>query len=153
MPRQTKEEGPRYIGHSPAVTYPAARVDDAGDRGLSVFRDSVKTVFQSQAVPVNRRRDVTIVSHMDGYLGSLIDVQRRTRNGSVVCEHPQFIVADAFADGKYVEIEFVAIAKTNDLRPRRLRQPLGVSGEKFRVGVAHILGLLVLHLFLPHDRN
>ena len=100
------------------------------DRCLGVMRNPVVSVLQTQAMPMNRCRDIAFVGHIDGDLAALVDVKDRTRDRSVVCEHPQIGFFYLFAYWTDVELEAVTVLQPDEFRTPNLCQSFGLVGER-----------------------
>ena len=99
------------------------------DRRLRLVGHAVEAVFEAQAVPVQRRVDVTEVGRLDRHLAVLVDVQGRAGDRAVVAEHPHLGVAEALADRLDRDLVRLAVAEPDDLGARRLLQALGLGAE------------------------
>ena len=80
------------------------------DRRLGVDGHAVVAVVEPQPVPVNGRRDVAVVGHVDEDLGALVDMQRRPWDRAVVGDHPHGRSGNVFHDGRDLQGESVAVA-------------------------------------------
>ena len=118
----------------------AVREDAADlDRCLRVDRDAVEAVVEPEAVPVDRRLDVTVVRDVDDDLGPLVDVKRRAGDGAVVGDHPDGGPADVLDDGRDLEGQSIAVAEPMQGGSLDEREARRVAGKQVGCGHGRLL--------------
>src|SRR5215217_2525770 len=106
-------------------------------RRLRLLGHPVVAVLQPEAVPVDGCLYVAVVGHPHGDLRTLVDVQRRARDRTVVAEHAHLCCSDPLAHGEDAQVKAIAVVKADDARVRRLRESFCFGGE--HVSMIHTL--------------
>ena len=130
------------VGERDAVGEAAAH----RDRGLRLV-GAVVAVLEPQTVPVNGRLEVAFVDDVDDEFGALADADRRTGHRAVVGDHANGVLAEALRDRRDPQLEPVAVAELDDLRPGRLGQARRLRREVLEVRFVLVVVVVMLVMF------
>src|SRR5215207_5131882 len=108
----------------------AAVLAAGGDGLLSFVGDTVGSVVQAQAVPVNGLVQAGLVADLDYDGRSLLDPQHRSWDGTVVGQHAQRCAGDGLTDRPDVQRQDVAVGQRNDSGRTSLRKAADIPGEQ-----------------------